>query len=94
MKVLSVACFGLSVSVTFQLMFFHITFRSVWVAVWPPYGKKLFTRKKKVYPCKPQFYYIKVGCKGYKSHGHVFLMFLFLTVTNYSFVLSCQKLSC
>ena len=20
--------------------------------------------KKKVYPCKPQFYYIKVGCKG------------------------------
>ena len=21
-------------------------------------------RKKYVYPCKPQFYYIKVGCKG------------------------------
>ena len=21
-------------------------------------------RKKNVYPCKPQFYYIKVGCKG------------------------------
>ena len=21
-------------------------------------------KKKKVYPCKPQFYYIKVGCKG------------------------------
>ena len=20
--------------------------------------------RKKVYPCKPQFYYIKVGCKG------------------------------
>ena len=20
--------------------------------------------EKKVYPCKPQFYYIKVGCKG------------------------------
>ena len=20
--------------------------------------------KKKIYPCKPQFYYIKVGCKG------------------------------
>ena len=20
--------------------------------------------KKNVYPCKPQFYYIKVGCKG------------------------------
>ena len=26
------------------------------------------------YSCKPQFYYIKVGCKGYKSHGHVILM--------------------
>ena len=22
------------------------------------------TKKKKVYPCKPQLYYIKVGCKG------------------------------
>ena len=21
-------------------------------------------KKKNVYPCKPQFYYIKVGCKG------------------------------
>ena len=27
-----------------------------------------------VYPCKPQFYYIKVGVRGYKSHGHVLLM--------------------
>ena len=24
--------------------------------------------------CKPQFYYIKWGVRGYKSHGHVFLM--------------------
>ena len=36
-------------------------------------------RKNIVYPCKPQFYYIKVGCKGvyFESgvlHGHVFLM--------------------
>ena len=31
--------------------------------------------RKKVYPCKPQFYYIKVGCKvGYKSYGHVIMM--------------------
>ena len=22
-------------------------------------------------PCKPQFYYIKVGCKGFNLHGHV-----------------------
>ena len=21
-------------------------------------------KRKKLYPCKPQFYYIKVGCKG------------------------------
>ena len=25
------------------------------------FGAKI---RKKVYPCKPQFYYIKVGCKG------------------------------
>ena len=33
-------------------------------------------RKKKnnVYPCKPQFYYIKVGFKGSKSYRHVFVM--------------------
>ena len=24
----------------------------------------LSKKKKNVYPCKPQFYYIKVGCKG------------------------------
>ena len=26
------------------------------------------------YPCKPQFYYIKVGCKGVSIHGRVILM--------------------
>ena len=30
--------------------------------------------KKNVYPCKPPFYYIKVGCKGLFVHGHVFVM--------------------
>ena len=34
--------------------------------------------KKKVYPCTPQFYYVKVGCKGYESHGHVILMLIFV----------------
>ena len=29
--------------------------------------------RKKVYPCKPQFYYIKVGCSGYSLHGLVFV---------------------
>ena len=35
-----------------------------------------------VYPCKPQFYYIKVGFEGSKSYRYVFVMhmifFLFL----------------
>ena len=35
------------------------------------YGKN---KKKNVYPCTPQFYYMKVGCKGYTLHGHVILM--------------------
>ena len=28
-------------------------------------------KKKNVYPCKPHFYYIKVGSRGYTLHGHV-----------------------
>ena len=37
----SVACFGVRVSVMFHLMFVHYTFSSVWVAEWPPFGKLL-----------------------------------------------------
>ena len=40
----SVACFRVRVSVMFHLMFVHYTFSSVWVAEWPPFGKKLPTR--------------------------------------------------
>ena len=40
----SVACFGVRVSVMFHLMFVHYTFSSVWVAEWPPFGKKLPAR--------------------------------------------------
>ena len=29
-----------------------------------PQSMFLSKNKKNVYPCKPQFYYIKVGCKG------------------------------
>ena len=29
--------------------------------------------RKNVYPCKPQFYYIKVGCAGYKLYGRVIM---------------------
>ena len=31
-------------------------------------------KKNNVYPCKPQFYYIKVGLKGCKLHEHVGIM--------------------
>ena len=27
-------------------------------------------------PCKPQYFYIKLGLKGYTLHGHIFLMLL------------------
>ena len=37
--VVSVACFGVRVSVMFHLMFVHYTFSLVWVAEWPPFGK-------------------------------------------------------
>ena len=40
----SVAFFGVSVSVTFQLMCVLIMLCSVWVAEWPPFGKELLTR--------------------------------------------------
>ena len=36
-----------------------------------------------VYPCKPQFYFIKVGCDGYKSHGHVILIKARSVVSNF-----------
>ena len=31
-------------------------------------------KKNNVYPCKPQFYYIKVGFKGVKIYRHVFVI--------------------
>ena len=31
-------------------------------------------KKNNVYPCKPQFYHIKVGFKGSKLYRHVFVM--------------------
>ena len=35
----SVSCFGVRVSVTFQFMFAHYTFCSVRQAEWPPFGE-------------------------------------------------------
>ena len=34
----SVACFGVGVSVMFHLMFVYYTFSSVWVAEWQSFG--------------------------------------------------------
>ena len=34
-------------------------------------------KKNNVYPCKPQFYYIKVGLKGSKLYRYVFVMTYF-----------------
>ena len=42
------------------------------------YPQSMFLSRKKqnnVYPCNPQFYYIKVGLKGTILYRHVFLMF-------------------
>ena len=36
--------FGVRVSVMLHLRFVHYTFSSVWVAEWPPFGKKLPAR--------------------------------------------------
>ena len=33
-------------------------------------------KKNNVYPCKSQFYYIKVGLRGSKLYGFVFLMLM------------------
>ena len=41
------------------------------------YPQSMYSGKIKnnnVYPCKPQFYYIKVGFKGLKLYRHVFVM--------------------
>ena len=32
-------------------------------------------KKSNVYPCRPKFYYIKMGFKGSKLYKHVFVMF-------------------
>ena len=40
----SVACFGVRVSVMFHLMFVHYPFSLVWVTEWPPFGEKLPAR--------------------------------------------------
>ena len=43
-------------------------------------GRFIFLSRNKqnnAYPCKPRFYYIKVGIKGSKLYRHVFAMLCF-----------------
>ena len=65
---------------------FHISAQNIdcWYSLEPPwrggsneYQQSMFlsrNKKNNVYPCKPQFYYIKVGFKGVKLYRHVFVM--------------------
>ena len=46
--------------------------------------------KKKVYPCKPKFYYIKVGCKGVFVSGTFFRDVSLSTRSD----LHCMYMSC
>ena len=53
-------------------------------------------KKNNVYPCKPQFYYIKWGFRGSKLYRYVFVMlchllyffFFFFILTEYHFYLN------
>ena len=58
-----------------QIDIVHISAQSIdcWYSFEPPrrggsneYPQSMFLSKNTVYPCKPQFYYIKVGFKGVK----------------------------
>ena len=41
-------------------------------------------KKNNAYPCKPHFYYIKVGFKGSKLYRHVFVMYSNLSSAKYA----------
>ena len=61
-----------------MIFFFYISAQNIdcWYSLEPPrrggsneYPQSMFlsrSKKNNVYPCKPQFYYIKVGFKGVK----------------------------
>ena len=69
-----------------MVFFFHISAPNIncGYSLEPPwrggsneYPQSMFlsrNKKTNVYPCKPQFYYIKVGFKGSILYSHVFVM--------------------
>ena len=54
------------------------------------FGAKI---RKNVYPCKPQFYYIKVSVRGCSLHRHVFMMFC-LHLLCVQIIISLVKVYC
>ena len=52
-------------------------------------------KKNNVYPCKPQFYYIKVGLRGSKLYRHVFVMLVCRHIWSVymEFIWSCRAFS-
>ena len=55
---------------------YFCTKHRLWLHVVNGYPQFMCCNKneKKVYPCIPQFCYIKVGYRGYTLNGHVFAM--------------------
>ena len=79
------------------LIFFHYSAQNIdcGYSLEPPrrggsneYPQSMFlirNKKNNVYPCKPRFYYIKVGLGvGSKLYRHVFVMFLCCLLFEYS----------
>ena len=65
----SVACFGVRVSLMLHLMFVHYTFSSVWVAEWSPFGKQLPARSAICSHCLLSicYIYLVIYRFGFKS---------------------------
>ena len=48
-------------------------------------------KKNCVYPCKPQFYFIKVGREGYKLHGCVIMMYMFISLKTIPYTMQLMQ---
>ena len=54
------------------------------------YQKSIFlsrNKKNNLYPCKPQFYYIKGGLRGSELYRHVFMMTATFLISQYAVLL-------
>ena len=74
MSVQYTAIFHVCKNDNFQMFFLYFSYFSSKHRLWVNVSEAVLSRthnlcfgakiRKNVYPCKPQFYYIKVGCKG------------------------------